>query len=75
MDETQKQYLSGLLRSNEWFLEGIEKAIAVERKQLEFGDPNNPDALVAANHRIRAIRRLRDDLLRPSKPPEEKTPR
>ena len=73
MDDHTKVHLSQLLRNNEWFCEGIDKMIEAERKKLEFGDPSNPDALVAANHRIRAIRAVRDTLLKPSKQ-EERTP-
>ena len=68
MDPNTKQHLSQLLRNNEWFVEGIETLIEVERKKLELGDPNNPTELVAANHRLRAIRKVQDTLLKPSKP-------
>lgn len=68
MDEHTKIHLAQQLEVNEWFLAGLKELEAQEQKRLEFGDPNTPDKLAQANISLRAIRRVKEHLLKPIKP-------
>lgn len=66
--------LSHQLRTNEWFIEGIDELIKIELKKMELGNPNQPEVLVQANISLRAIKKVREYLLAPSEPKGEKSP-
>lgn len=66
MDDVTKRDLARGLADNAWLEQGFEELQEVFRRQMEFGDPNNPDALVKANVALRTLRQAKDYLLAPA---------
>lgn len=68
MDEHTKLHLAQQLEANEWFQLGFDEAIERELKKMELANPNQPEVLVQANISLRAIKLLRETLLKPATP-------
>ena len=58
MDDLQKKNGATEVLGNKVFQHFYEEQCSIYRKTLEFGDPNNPDAILDANKALRELRKF-----------------